>query len=371
MHIPLVDLNSQYAAIKTEVHAAMQNVLDEASFVLGPAVARFEQNFARFCQAKYCLGVASGTDALHLICRALNIGPGDEVIVPGFTFIATALGVKLAGATPVLVDVNRADGLIDPNRIAAAITPRTKAIVPVHLYGRCADMDSILEIAAAKGLHVIEDACQAHGARYKGRTAGSLGTAAAFSFYPGKNLGAYGDGGAVTTNDSALAERLQLLRNWGSIRKYHHEELGLNSRLDSLQAAVLDIKLQHLSRWNQLRREHAADYDRLLADQPIVPVWPQHQGSESVYHLYVVRVQNRDDRLAWLNSHGVGAGIHYPFPLHRLRAFDSMGRICGPLTEAESWANQCLSLPLYPELSAEQRHYIVATLRQYRQKRAA
>ncbi len=188
MHIPLVDLNAQYTAIKAEVQAAMQNVLNEASFILRPAVNRFEQNFARFCQAKHCLGVASGTDALHLICRGLNIGPGDKVIVPGFTFIATALGVKLAGATPVLVDVNRADGLIDPNRIAAAITPRTKAILPVHLYGRCADMDSILEIAAAKNLHVIEDACQAHGARYKGRTAGSLGTAAAFSFYPGKNL---------------------------------------------------------------------------------------------------------------------------------------------------------------------------------------
>jgi dTDP-4-amino-4,6-dideoxygalactose transaminase len=371
MHIPLVDLNSQYTAIKAEVNAAMQNVLDESSFILGPAVARFEQNFARFCEAKHCLGVASGTDALHLICRALNIGPDDEVIVPGFTFIATALGVKLAGATPVLVDVNRADGLIDPNRITSAITPRTKAIVPVHLYGHCADMDSILEIAAAKGLHVIEDACQAHGARYKGRTAGSLGTAAAFSFYPGKNLGAYGDGGAVTTNDSALGERLQLLRNWGSIRKYHHEELGLNSRLDSLQAAVLDIKLKHLPRWNQLRRDHAADYDRLLTDQHIVPAWPQHPGSESVYHLYVVRVQNRDDHLAWLNSQGIGAGIHYPFPLHRLRAFDSMGKICGSLTEAEAWANQCLSLPLYPELKVEQRHQVVATLRQYRQKRAA
>jgi dTDP-4-amino-4,6-dideoxygalactose transaminase len=371
MHIPLVDLNAQYASIQTEVNAAMQTVLNEASFILGPAVASFERNFASFCQAKHCLGVASGTDALQLIFRALNIGPGDEVIVPAFTFIATALGAQLAGATPVIVDVNRADGLIDPDKIAAAITNRTKAIVPVHLYGRCADMDRILPIAAAHGLHVVEDACQAHGARYKGRTAGSLGTAAAFSFYPGKNLGAYGDGGAITTNDAALTQRLQLLRNWGSIRKYHHEEPGLNSRLDSLQAAVLDVKLRYLSQWNQQRREHAADYDRLLADQHIVPAWPAHEGSESVHHLYVVRVKDRDARLASLNAQGIGAGIHYPFPLHRLRAFTTMGRSCGSLTEAEGWASECLSLPLFPEISAEQRRRVVTVLQQQSLRKAA
>lgn len=371
MQIPLVDLKAQYASIQTEVASAIQTVLTEGSFILGPAVASFEQNFAHFCQAKHCLGVASGTDALQLIFRGLNIGPGDEVIVPAFTFIATALGVNLAGATPVLVDVNRVDGLIDPERISAAITPRTKAIVAVHLYGRCADMDRIHEIAKAHGLYVIEDACQAHGARYKGRTAGSLGAAAAFSFYPGKNLGAYGDGGAITTNDATLAERLRLLRNWGSIRKYHHEEPGLNSRLDSVQAAILDVKLKYLARWNQQRREHAADYDRLLAEQHIVPAWSSQSGSESVYHLYVVRVKDRDARLEWLNSHGVGAGIHYPFPIHQLRAYQTMGRTCGSLKEAEGWASECLSLPLYPELSAEQRQYTVDTLRRWSHKQAA
>ncbi|HZZ30291.1 MAG TPA: DegT/DnrJ/EryC1/StrS family aminotransferase [Pirellulales bacterium] len=371
MHIPLVDLKAQYSGIQAEVNAAMQLVLDEASFILGPSVARFEQNFAKFCQAQHCLGVASGTDALQLIFRALDIGPGDEVIVPAFTFIATALAVKLAGATPVLVDVNRADGLLNPEKIAAAITNRTKAIVPVHLYGRCAEIDRIQEIAAARELHVIEDACQAHGARYKGRTAGSLGTAAAFSFYPGKNLGAYGDGGAITTNNSALAERLQLMRNWGSVRKYHHEEVGLNSRLDSLQAAVLDIKLKYLPRWNQERQAHADQYDRHLAEERIVPVFSSSPGSESVYHLYVVRVKDRDARLAWLNSQGVGAGIHYPFPVHQLRAFQGMGRVCGSVTEAEHWANECLSLPLYPELTVEQREHVISALQRHRLRVAA
>jgi len=371
MQIPLVDLHAQYAAIRAEVNAAMQSVLDEASFILGLSVAIFEQDFAGFCQAKHCIGVASGTDALQLIFRALNLGPGDEVIVPAFTFIATALGVHLAGATSVFVDVNRTDGLINPDKIAEAITPRTKAIVAVHLFGRCADMDSIRQIADARNLHVIEDACQAHGARYQGHLAGSLGIAAAFSFYPGKNLGAYGDGGAITTSDPALAQRVLLLRNWGSIRKYHHEEPGLNSRLDSLQAAVLRVKLKYLPRWNQLRREHAAHYDRLLADQNIVPNWPSRDGSESVYHLYVVRVQDRDARLAWLNSEGIGAGIHYPFPLHRLPACQSMGRIGGSLQESEKWANECLSLPLYPELSAPQQRQVASTLHHYPQRQAA
>ncbi len=371
MNIPLVDLKAQYAAIQSEIDAALQEVLDDACYVLGPAVQRFEENFARYCQAKHCIGVASGTDALHLVFRGLGIGAGDEVIVPAFTFVATALGVSLAGATPVLVDVNHGDALINPDMIEAAITPRTKAILPVHLYGRCADMDRINSIARAHDLLVIEDACQAHGAVYKGRTAGSLGTVAAFSFYPGKNLGAYGDGGAITTSDTALAERLQLIRNWGSVRKYYHEEIGLNSRLDTIQAAVLDVKLKHLSAWNKQRRAHAAHYDDLLAGDGIVPVFDSTSGSQSAHHLYVVRVADRDAQLAWLNSKGVGAGIHYPFPIHRLRAYESIAVPRGSLAESEAWAAECLSLPIYPELTAAQRHYTVSSLLAYQQKVAA
>src|SRR5579864_890739 len=293
MNIPLVDLKAQYAAIAPEVNAAIQGVLDDACFILGPPVAAFEQAFAAFCGVKHCIGVASGTDALHLILRALGIGPGDEVIMPAFTFVATALGIDLAGAKPVLVDVRREDALVDPERIAAAITPRTKAILPVHLYGRCVDMDPILAIAAEHDLRVVEDAAQAHGACDRGRPAGSMGHAAAFSFYPGKNLGAYGDAGAITTNDDTLADRLRLLRNWGSRRKYHHEEPGLNSRLDTLQAAVLGVKLKHLPDWNARRRGHAAAYDRLLADRADLRRPVDRPDSEPVYHIYALRHQRR------------------------------------------------------------------------------
>jgi dTDP-4-amino-4,6-dideoxygalactose transaminase/predicted dehydrogenase len=345
--IPLVDLKTQYAALAPEVDAAMRQVLTEGSFILGPAVDAFERAFAAFCGAKHAIGVASGTDALHLIFRALGIGPGDEVILPAFTFVATALGVTLAGATPVLVDVRREDGLIDPDRIAALITPRTRAILPVHLYGRCADMDPICRLAAEHGLKVVEDAAQAHGASYKGRPAGSLGDAAGFSFYPGKNLGAYGDGGAITTSDDALAERLRLLRNWGSRKKYHHEEPGLNSRLDSLQAAVLEVKLRHLGQWNELRRRHAATYDAALGEirRPL-----DRHGDEPVFHLYVIRTPHRDALLETLLSDGIQAGIHYPFPVHKLQAYGHLVSASPRLAESEAWAAECLSLPMYPEL---------------------
>ena len=371
MQIPLVDLKAQYASIREEVDAALQEVMDETCFILGPPVARFEQNFARCCEAKQCIGVASGTDALHLIFRALGVGPGDEVIVPAFTFVATAWASVWPAHTPVLVDVRRDNALIDPERIEAAITPRTKAIVAVHLYGRCADIDALRAMADRRGIHVIEDACQAHGATLKGRRAGSLGTAAAFSFYPGKNLGAYGDGGAITTNDATLADRLRLVRNWGSVRKYHHEEIGLNSRLDSMQAAVLDVKLKYLDDWNQLRRSHAAHYDQLLTNEGIVAPFSATPQSSPIYHTYVIRVPDRDARVEWLNSQGVGAGIHYPFPIHRLKAYRSIARVAGSLTESDAWANECLSLPIYPELTAAQREYVVAALRHFRRKAAA
>ena len=358
MHVPLVDLKSQYESIRGEIDAAMQQVLDEACFILGPPVEQFEQEFAAYCQAKHAIGVASGTDALQLIYRALGIGPGDEVIVPAFTFVATALGVSLAGATPVLIDVKGEDGLLDPELIAAAITPRTKALCPVHLYGRCADMDRIRSIASVHNLYVVEDAAQAHGATFRGRRAGSLGDAAAFSFYPGKNLGAYGDGGAITTNDDELADRLRLIRNWGSRRKYHHEEIGLNSRLDTLHAAVLRVKLAHLDAWNSRRRAHAESYRRLLSHRADLRLPGGCHDGEPVHHLYVVRVGERDAKAAHLQQQGIGAGIHYPFPLHQLTAYRDVAVIGGSLKEAEAWAAECLSLPMFPELSERQIEFV-------------
>ena len=255
----------------------------------------------------------------------MKIGAGDEVILPAFTFVASALGVSLAGAKPVFVDVQRDTGLIDPDKIEEAITPRMRAILPVHLYGRCAEMDRLHQIAKTHQLKIVEDACQAHGATYRGRPAGSLADAAAFSFYPGKNLGAYGDGGAITTDDDELAERLRLMRNWGSRKKYHHEEVGLNSRLDSVQAAILSVKLKHLAGWNQCRRAHAAQYNCLLAnhDELTLPAAVE-TGSEHAYHLYVVRVADRDNCLQQLEQRGVQAGIHYPFPVHKLQAYRSL-----------------------------------------------
>jgi dTDP-4-amino-4,6-dideoxygalactose transaminase len=372
MHIPLVDLKAQYASIREEINAALQSVLDESCFILGPPVAQFEAEFAVFCGVPHCIGVASGTDALHLIFRALEIGAGDEVIVPAFTFVASALGVSLAGAKPVVVDVRRDDGLIDPDKIEAAITPRTRAIVPVHLYGRAADMDRIQQIATAHDLVVIEDACQAHGAMYKGRPAGSLGHAAAFSFYPGKNLGCYGDGGAITTADPALDERLRLMRNWGSRKKYHHEEVALNSRLDTIQAAVLSVKLEHLAHWNALRRKHAAAYDRLLAGRgDVTAPAAVEPGSEQVYHLYAIRVPDRAAKLQWLEQHQVQAGIHYPFPIHRLRAYRNLAPPDRSLRESEAWAEECLSLPMFPELTEHQIRHVVDHLLTGRRSLAA
>jgi dTDP-4-amino-4,6-dideoxygalactose transaminase len=359
MHIPLVDLKAQYKTIASEVNAAIQHVLESASFILGPEVEAFEREFAAFCGVRHCITVASGTDALHLILRALNIGPGDEVIVPAFTFIATALGVTLAGATPVLVDVRAEDALMDAERVRRAITPRTRAILPVHLYGRCAAMNAISAIGVKHGLHIIEDAAQAHGATYNGRAAGSLGTAAGFSFYPGKNLGAYGDGGAITTNDTALAERLRLLRNWGSKRKYHHEEPGLNSRLDTLQAAVLRVKLRHLNAWNDARRKWASEYYRWLQGRADYRFPTDRPDSVPVYHLYVVRSRNRDAILERLQQLGIQAGIHYPFPIHRLGAYKDLADAQVGLPNSESWAAECLSLPIYPELTEEQLAFVV------------
>ena len=362
MNIPLVDLKAQYSAIRREVNEALQAVLSEASYILGPQVSEFEKNFAAFCDSKYCVGVGSGTDALHLIFRALEIGPGDEVIVPAFTFVATALGVSLAGAKPVLVDVQRENALINSDLFEEAITPRTKAIVPVHLYGRCADMDRIRAIGDKYHLKIVEDAAQAHGAKFKGLSAGSLGDAAAFSFYPGKNLGAYGDGGAITTNDPHLAERLRLIRNWGSTKKYHHEELGVNSRLDSVQAAVLNVKLKYLREWNAKRRSIASYYTERLADRADIRLPTDSVDQVPVYHLYVLRVRDRKERIEKLHKMGIEAGIHYPFPIHRLEVYQHLATKRRRLDESESWASECLSLPIYPELTEAKADQVLTAL---------
>lgn len=333
------------------MEAAIHQVLHDCDFVLGAAVSRFETAFANYIGVNHAIGCASGTDALHLAFRALEIGPGDEVIMPAMTFVATALGISLAGATPVLVDVDQHTGLMDPDRVEKALTPRTKALCPVHLYGQMAPMDPLLSIAEKHGLRIVEDAAQAHGATdSSGRRAGSIGDVGAFSFYPGKNLGAYGDGGCVTTQDPALAEKFRLLRNWGSIKKYHHEQLGLNSRLDTIQAAVLAVKLPLLDQWNQSRRQFAARYDQAFSDLPNIQPIPHTQGS--VYHLYVVRTANRDHDLQNLNASGIGAGIHYPFAIHELQAYKHLAQ-GGPFHHAETLARQCLSLPLYAELPTE------------------
>jgi dTDP-4-amino-4,6-dideoxygalactose transaminase len=363
MNIPLVDLRAQYRTLKGEINPAIQAVLDKCNFILGDEVATFEHEFARFVGVTHAVGVSSGTEALHLAMRALGIGPGDEVITPANTFIATVLAISLAGARPVLVDCDPESYEIDVNQIAAALSERTKAIVPVHLYGQCADMDPILELAERKGLLVIEDAAQAHGAEYKGRAAGSVGAAGCFSFYPGKNLGAYGDGGMVVTNSDEVAEKLRLLRNWGSTVKYHHPVIGFNSRLDTIQAAVLRVKLKYLPKWNEARRQCARTYTDLLSAESLVVTPRTMAYGTHVFHLYVVQVPRRDAVLTGLHEAGVGAGIHYPVPVHLQGAYASLGHKEGDFPNAERLAKRCLSLPLFPELEEDQIAAVVEALR--------
>ncbi len=358
--IPLVDLKVQYHNLGSPIDAAISRVLQRCDFILGKDVRLFETEFAAYCEVPHAVGVGSGTDALHLACRALGIGPGDEVIVPAMTFASTAFGVSLTGAWPVLVDVRSEDALIDPARIEDAISSRTRAIIPVHLYGRCADMDAIQSIASRHGLAVIEDAAQAHGATWQGRRAGGLGDIGCFSFYPGKNLGAYGDGGMVTTRRSDIAQRVAMLRNCGSLQKYHHDDIGLNSRLDTVQAAILRVKLKFLDEWNGERRRRAMYYTRALesAGCQCMPA-----GEGSVWHLYVVRVRGRDRVLSSLQAQGIGAGIHYPFAIHELKAYRALGYGTGEFPVAEQWARRSLSLPLYPELSHDDMDRCIAALK--------
>jgi dTDP-4-amino-4,6-dideoxygalactose transaminase len=358
--INLVDLKAQYANIKQEVNEAIQTVLENTDFINGAAVKNLEADFAKFCNTQFAVGVASGTAALQLALEACGIGEGDEVITVAHTFCATAEAIIHAGAKPVFVDIDPRTFNINPLLIEAAITSKTKAIVPVHIYGQPADMDAINYIAKRHGLKVIEDAAQAHGATYHGRKVGSLGDAACFSFYPGKNLGGYGDGGAVTTNDPEIAEKIFALRDHGRTigvdgkrAKYEHEYVGYGERLDTLQAAVVGVKLKYLSEWNALRYRHALKYNDLLKSISNITIPHQAEELRHVYHLYVLRTTKRDELLNHLNQSGIGAGIHYPIPLHRQPAFVKLGYGENSLPETDKAAKEILSLPIYAELTNE------------------
>jgi dTDP-4-amino-4,6-dideoxygalactose transaminase len=361
--VPFVDLQVQYRTLAGELDAAVRGVCERADFVLGEEVRQFESEFAAYVGVPHAVGVGSGLDALALALRAYGIGPGDEVITTANTFIATVLAILAVGARPVLVDVDPVTYNMSPAALLAAITSRTRAVMPVHLYGQPADMDPILAAARRHNLVVIEDAAQAHGAIYRGRPAGSFGHAAAFSFYPGKNLGAYGDGGMVVTPDPGVAEKVRYLRNYGQRVKYHHVVVGTNSRLDTVQAAILRVKLRYLDRWNAARRAHAAAYDAGLASLPVVR--PRvADGVEHVFHLYVIQVDDRDRVQAALAEKGISTGIHYPIPVHLQQAVAELGYREGQFPVTEAAAKRILSLPMYPELLPDQIQHVTYVLAQ-------
>lgn len=360
--IPLVDLKAQSRAIRDEVLAEVANVVDACSFILGPQVTEFENQFAEYCQTEHCVGLASGTEALHMALRALDIGPGDEVITAGNSFAATAFAIAYCGATPVFVDVDPDDYNIDVTLIEQAIGEKTKAIIPVHLYGQPARMNEILELARRHGLKVIEDAAQAHGAEIDGKRAGSFGDIACFSFYPGKNLGAYGDGGAAVTNDSELADKLRLLRNYGQKVKNRHDLLGYNCRLDSIQAAILSVKMKYIEAWTDQRNQVASWYREALQGIDVV-VPKQHENMRHVYHLFVVRHPQRDAILQQLADNNIFAGVHYPNPLVEAQPF--VNSACFPmgLPVVSQYAQEIFSLPMYPEMTQQQVEQVCQSLR--------
>jgi dTDP-4-amino-4,6-dideoxygalactose transaminase len=365
MMIPFVDLRAQYATIQREVDEALHNVVANADFILGKDVELFEQEFARFCNADYAVGVDSGTSALELALRAYGLGEGVEVITVSHTFIATVAAISYTGARPVLVDIDQDTYNIDPARIEAAITSRTRAIVPVHLYGQACDLDPVLEIARKHKLIVIEDACQSHGARYKGNPVGALGDAGCFSFYPGKNLGAYGDGGIIVTNSREVSERLKLLRNYGQPEKYQHTIMGYNRRLDSLQAAVLRAKLRHLDQWNASRQRAAKRYDELLKDVASIRTPYAAEESSHVYHLYVIQHPERDRLLSYLRDQGVQAGLHYPTPVHLQPCYENLGMPVGSLPTTEEIASRVISLPMFAEITDEQIEHVCDSIKSF------
>jgi dTDP-4-amino-4,6-dideoxygalactose transaminase len=361
--IPFVDLKTQYSSIKDEINTAVLKVLESTQFILGDEVAALEQEFAAYCSAAHGVALNTGTSALHLALLAAGIGTGDEVITVPFTFVATVAAIGYTGATPVFVDIDPVSYTIDVNQIEKAITERTKAIMPVHLYGQPADMDPILEIARRHGLLVIEDAAQAHRSEYKGQRVGSIGDIGCFSFYPGKNLGAYGEGGMAVTNNPSYARTMQMLRDWGQESRYNHVLKGYNYRMDGVQGAILRVKLRYLDQWTEARRSHASKYDEHFADlglkTPIAMPYSHH-----VYHIYAVRSQKRDVLLQMLNQRGVSTGIHYPIPVHLQQAYSDLGYQPGDFPHSELAASEELSLPMYAELSEENLGVIINALKE-------
>ncbi len=362
MKVPFLDLKQNYETVKSEVLKEVNDVFDRTAYVLGPKVEAFEKEFGHKHAVKHCLGVSSGTDGNHLALWALGVGHGDEVIVPANTYIATAWGATLCGAKPVFVDCDPEGYNIDPNKIDTAITPRTKAIVAVHLYGQTADMDPIVKIGQKRNVAVVEDAAQAHMATYRGKPVGGLSRISSFSFYPGKNLGAYGEGGAVATNDGSLASRVRMFRDHGQSKKYHHDELGHNYRMEAIQGAVLGVKLKYLDRWTEQRRHVAARYGSLLSGIGDIVTPKEMPFARHVYHLYVIQTKERDRLQKYLTDKGVSTGLHYPIPLHLQKCFANLGYKKGDFPVTEQLADRCLSLPMYPELSEEQIQFVVDSI---------
>jgi dTDP-4-amino-4,6-dideoxygalactose transaminase len=365
MHIPFVDLRAQYQTIKSEIDTAMREVLDACAFAGGPFVEAFEVDFARFCGSGFAVGVSNGTEALWLALHALGIGPGDEVITVPNTFIATAEAISFCGARPVFVDIDEKTYGMDPALLESAITPRTKAVIPVHLFGQMVDMDPILAVSGQHGLPVIEDASQAQGAEYKGKCAGSLGAAGCFSFYPSKNLGAFGEAGAVVTSDRELAAKLRVLRDHGQAARYHHRVVGWNARMDGLQGAILKVKLKYLSAWNESRLRNALLYHSLLAGVNGIVTPAVNEDAKHVFHIYAVRTDKRDALMKHLEQRSVGCGIHYPVPIHLQQAYDFLGLGKGTFPVAERCAEELLSLPMFPELTELQVRYVVDQIEQF------
>lgn len=365
MKIPFVDLHAQYQSLRHEMLPAVEQIMETSQFILGKAVEDFEKKFAQAHEMKHCVGVGTGTDALHIVLWALGVGHGDEVITVPHTFIATAEAISLSGAKPVFVDIDPVTYTMDPNLLEKAITKKTKAILPVHLYGQPAPMKAIKEIADRHGIPVIEDACQAHLSQYDGKYVGQFSVAAAFSFYPGKNLGAYGEGGGVTTNDDSLAKKMRMIRDHGSEKKYHHAMWGHNYRLDGIQGAVLGVKLPHLRAWTDARRRHAVRYNELLANKGDLVLPQEDERARHVYHLYVVQSANRDALQSFLGEKGVATGLHYPVPLHLQEAYKDLGYSRGDFPITEQVASRGLSLPMFAELTDEQMQFVASAIEDF------